>query len=96
VLAEKSGSYIYHQSVSSKRYSSSRSGVRIISVLLFFCLASGVFPVSSGRNSPLPDAIRRSGSIEELSKRIGVDKEVTLENLRKAEKLIFTRIFAEN
>ena len=33
---------------------------------------------------------------EELSKRIGVDKEVTLENLRKAEKLIFTRIFAEN
>lgn len=33
---------------------------------------------------------------EELSKRIGVDKEVTLENLRKAEKLIFARILAEN
>jgi len=33
---------------------------------------------------------------EELSKIIGVNKEITLENLRKAEKLIFARILAEN
>jgi predicted DNA binding protein len=33
---------------------------------------------------------------EELSKIIGVNKEITLENLRKAEKLVFTRILAEN
>ena len=33
---------------------------------------------------------------EELSEKIGVKKDITLENLRKAEKRIITRVLAEN
>lgn len=33
---------------------------------------------------------------EELSQKIGIKKDIALENLRKAEKRIFTRILTEN
>ena len=38
----------------------------------------------------------RKITFEELSKKIGLSKDVALENLRKAEKSIFTIIFTEN
>ena len=42
----------------------------MISVLLFFCRASGVSPVSTGTNSPLPEAVRREGFIFDPSRRV--------------------------
>jgi predicted DNA binding protein len=38
----------------------------------------------------------RKITCEELSEKIGVKKDITLESLRKAEKRIFTKILAEN
>ena len=38
----------------------------------------------------------RKITCEELSEKIGLNKDIALENLRKAEKRIFTRILTEN
>lgn len=38
----------------------------------------------------------RKITFEELSEKIGLNKDIALENLRKAEKRVFTRILTEN
>jgi len=51
--------------------------------------------LDSARKLGYYDYPRRITS-EELSKKIGLNKDIALENLRKAEKRIFSRIFTEN
>ena len=52
----ESGIYLstQHYLLSNILNNSSNFGVRMISVRLFFCLASGVLPSATGENSPLP------------------------------------------